>query len=185
MDLLPFDELNKVEDGLSIHFNADGKIASKQDAEDIIDELLDLFLLATAHGMEAVNYDMGSSVALSSDDALGIVDAEIEGKTWRDRVMEYYENGGSEYDIRRIIETESHRDANAAAYETARQAGATTKTWHCLMLPTSRDSHIYLNNVTAPIDGEFYSYKGGSTLYPGQWGIAEEDCNCVCYCTFS
>ena len=39
MDLVPFDELNKFEDGLSIHFNAEGKIASKKDAEDIIDEL--------------------------------------------------------------------------------------------------------------------------------------------------
>ena len=41
MDVMPFDELNKFEDGLSIHFE-DGKIRSKQDAEDIIDEMFDL-----------------------------------------------------------------------------------------------------------------------------------------------
>ena len=185
MDLVPFDELNKVEDGLSIHFNAEGKIASRQDAEDIIDELLDLFLLSTANGMEAVNYDMGSSVVIPVDVAMGIVDTEIDGKTWRDRVMDYYENGGNEYDIRRIIETEAHRDANAAAYETAMRAGATVKRWNTMGDDRVRDTHEYLDGVTAPMDGSFYSFRGGSTLYPGQWGIAEEDVNCRCWLSYS
>lgn len=184
MDLVPFDELNKFEDGLSIHFNAEGRISSKQDAEDIIDEMFELLLLAYANGNTAVNQDMGSNIEPTLEDVLAVVDLEIEGKTWRQRVMDYYENGGNEYDIRRIAETETHRDANAAAYETALKAGATIKTWHCMMLPTSRDTHVYLNGVTAPIDGEFYSFNGGSTLYPGQWGIAEEDVNCLCWLTY-
>lgn len=184
MDLVPFDELNKFEDGLSIHFNAEGRIASKKEAEDIIDELLDLFLLAAANGMEVVNADMGSDIALPLDVALGIVDERIEGKTWRDRVMDYFESGGTEYDIRRIAETETHRDANAAAFETARQAGATLKTWHTMLDDRVRETHDYLEGVTAPMDGEFYSFKGGSTMYPGQWGIAEEDVNCRCWLTF-
>ena len=94
-------------------------------------------------------------------------------------------NGGTGEDIARIADTETHRIANQAAYETAKKAGATEKTWHCMMLPTSRDSHIYLDGVTAPIDGEFYSFKGGSTQFPGQWGIAEEDVNCLCWLSFS
>ena len=184
MDLVPFDELNKFEDGLSIYFE-NGRIRSKQDAEDIIDDLLDLLLLSTAHGMEAVNRDFGSEILLDSDTALGIVNTRIDGKTWRDRVMDYYENGGSEFDIRRIAETETHRDANAAAYETAMRAGATTKTWQTMMDDRVRDTHEYLQGVSAPMDGSFYSYKGGSTLYPGQWGIAEEDCNCRCWLSYS
>ena len=55
---------------------------------------------------------------------------------------------------------------------------------HCMMLENSRDSHIYLDGVTVPMGGYFYSYKGGRTQYPGQWGIAEEDCNCLCWLTF-
>ena len=185
MDLVPLDELNKFEDGLSIHFNAEGKIASKQDAEDIIDELLDLFLLATANGMEVVNADLGSDVVLPLNIALDIVDERIDGKTWRDRVMDYYQNGGNEFDIRRIAETETHRDANAAAYHTAAKAGATTKTWNTMMDDRVRDTHQYLQGVSAPMDGSFYSFRGGSTLYPGQWGIAEEDVNCRCWLTYS
>ena len=112
------------------------------------------------------------------------VDKKIVGKTWRERVEEYFANGGNVADIERIAETEVHRDTNAAAYESAKRAGATTKVWHCMMLPTSRDTHIYLNGVSAPIDGEFYSFKGGSTQFPGEWGIAEEDVNCLCWLTF-
>ena len=184
MDVMPFDELNKFEDGLSIHFNAEGKIASKQDAEDIIDEMFELLLLAYATGNAVVNRDMGSNIEPTLEDVLAVVDLEIEGKTWRDRVMDYYETGGDMYDIRRIAETETHRDANAAAYATAVKAGATTKIWNTMRDDRVRDTHSYLQGVSAPMDGSFYSFKGGSTLYPGQWGIAEEDCNCRCYLTF-
>lgn len=183
MDMMPFDELNKFEDGLSIHFEG-GKIRSRQDAEDIIDELLDLFLLATANGMEAVNADMDADVLLPLDVALGIVDTEIDGQSWRDRVRGYYESGGTEYDIRRIAETETHRNANAAAYETAVRAGATVKVWNTMRDDKVRDTHIYLDGVSAPMDGSFYSFRGGATLYPGQWGIAEEDINCRCWLTY-
>ena len=44
MTILPIDEINALEDKLVVHFedNGKGRIKSKQDAEDIIDELLDL-----------------------------------------------------------------------------------------------------------------------------------------------
>ena len=183
MDLMPFDELNRFKETLPIHFE-DGKIRSKADEEDIIDELLDLFLLAYAHGQESVNEDLQSTVSADLSEVMKVVDREVAGKTWRERVEEYFENGGTEADIARIAETETHRDANEGAFETAKKAGATTKVWHCLMIPTSRDSHIFLNGVEAPIDGEFYSINGGSTLFPGQWGIAEEDVNCLCWLSY-
>lgn len=183
MDLMPFDELNRFKESLSIHFE-NGKIRSKADEEDIIDELLDLFLLAYAQGQVATNEDLGTDIVADINKVMSTVDRTIAGKTWRARVQEYFENGGTEADIVRIAETETHRDANEAAFETAKKAGATTKVWHCLMLPTSRDTHIYLDGVEAPIDGEFYSFMGGSTKFPGQWGIAEEDCNCLCWLSY-
>ncbi len=184
MTIMPFDELNAFKEQLPIHFDDSGHIRSKQDEEDIIDEMLDLFLLACANGVDDVNNSLGSDVMLSADDVLDMVDKEIAGKTWRERVHEYAENNGTIGDIIRIAETESHRDSNEAAYKTAVAAGATQKVWHCLMLDTSRDTHRYLNGVSAPIDGEFYSFRGGKTQFPGQWGIAEEDVNCLCYLTY-
>ena len=184
MDLMPFDEINRLKALLPIYFE-DGKIRSRGDAEDIIDEMFELFLLAYANGQEAANADLGTEVKADLDTALDTVNRKIAGKTWQERVWENFENGGTIADIERIIETEAHRDTNEGAYNTARKAGATKKVWHCMMLPTSRDSHVYLNGVTAPIDGEFYSINGGSTQFPGQWGIADEDCNCVCFLTYS
>jgi hypothetical protein len=182
--LMPFDELNVFKEQLVDHFDEEGHIRSEEDAEDIIDELLDLFLLAYANGVEVTNDQLSSNVTPGLDEVMRTVDAEVAGKTWRDRVWEHFNEGGTAGDIIRIAETEVHRDANAAAYQTAVAAGATEKVWHCMMLPTSRDTHIYLDGVTAPIDGEFYSFRGGSTMFPGQWGIAEEDCNCLCWLTY-
>ena len=185
MDVMPFDELNIVKAALPQFFNEDGRgIKSKADYDSMLDMLEDLFFLAYSNGVQSTNLALSSNVEPTLNEVLDVVDKEIVGKTWRDRVREYYENGGTVDDIVRIAETETHRDANAGAYNAAKAAGATEKVWHCMMIPTSRDTHVYLNGVSAPIDGEFYSFMGGSTKYPGEWGIAEEDCNCLCWLTY-
>ena len=182
--VMPFDELNTLKATLPAYFE-NGRIKSKEALDSLLDMLEDLFLLAYANGVEITNASLSYNIEPTLGEMLRVVDKKVAGKTWRERVEEYYENGGTEADIIRIAETETHRDSNEAAYETAKAAGAKTKTWNCMMLPTSRDTHIYLNGVSAPIDGEFYSFKGGSTQFPGQWGIAEEDVNCLCWLTFS
>lgn len=203
MDIMPFDELNKFKAALPQYFEG-GKI--KADAFDsLLDMLEDLFLLSFANGVQSSNLALSSNIEPSVDDVERVVNKEIAGKTWRDRVQEYFDKArkgeipltqGEQTDnaekgqtnltdaIIRIAETEAHRDSNAGAYEAAKAAGATEKTWHCMMLPTSRDTHVYLDGVTAPIDGEFYSFNGGSTKYPSEWGIAEEDINCLCWLTY-
>ena len=184
MDVMPFDELNKFKTALPQFFDEQGRIKSREACDSLLDMLEDLFFLSYATGVESTNLSLASKIEPTLGEMLDVVDKKIAGKTWRDRVEEYYEDGGTIADIERIAETESHRDSNAGAYEAAKAAGATEKVWHCMMLPTSRDTHIYLDGVTAPIDGEFYSFKGGSTKYPGQWGIAEEDVNCLCWLTY-
>ena len=182
--VMPFDELNAFKEQLPIHFDESGHIRSAKDEEDIIDEMLDLFLLAYANGVNSVNQDFNTDITPEIDTVMETVDRRIADKTWRERVHDYFLSGGTIGDIIRIAETETHRDSNEAAYVTAVKAGAKEKVWHCMMLPTSRDSHIFLDGVTSPIDGEFYSFRGGSTLFPGQWGIAEEDCGCLCWLTY-
>lgn len=180
---LPFDELNALKEKLESRF-VDGRLTS-DGREDVIDELLDLFLLAVANGSASANDNLGTDIHLGTKTAVDIVDREIADKTWRDRVNDYFDNGGTVGDIIRIAETETNRDTNEGGYVTATKAGAKKKTWHCSMLPTSRDSHIYLDGVSAPIDGEFFSINGGSTQYPCEWGIPEEDCGCLCWLTYT
>lgn len=180
MDLMPFDEINRLENELPVYFE-DGKIRSKVDLDDIIDEMFEIFLLSYNNGVQAVNPDYKPTLT----EIMETVDEKVGGKTWRERMREHYESGGTLADVTRIIETEAHRDANTAAYEAAKKAGCTTKTWHTMLDDKVRDSHRYLEGVTIPIDAEFYSAYGGHTMFPGQWGIADEDCNCRCWLTYS
>lgn len=182
MNPMPFDELNALKATLPQHFE-NGKIRSEQDYEDILDEMLDLFLLAYASGVATTNADMNADYQPDIDTVMDTVDKEVGGETWRDRMAKIYENGGTEADVARIIETETHRDSNEAAFVTARANGATKKVWHCLMV-NSRDTHIYLDGVETPIDGDFITFNGDVTQFPGEFGIAEEDVNCRCWLTF-
>lgn len=88
------------------------------------------------------------------------------------------------YDILRVARTEAHRIVNRAAFDTARKAGAGWKTWNCLLLPTSRDTHIDLNGTTLRLNEYFVTLAGNAALYPGSFGAASEDVNCLCYLTF-
>lgn len=181
--IFPFDEVNTFRQNLSRHFEH-GRIRSRRDCEDIIDELFELYLLTYERGEASVNESLSTDVSVTLDDVMETIDKEVAGETWRERVWDYFASGGTEADIVRIAETETHRIGNAAAYETATLAGAKQKKWVCMMLPTSRDTHTYLNGTTVGINDEFYTYLGNHAMYPGQFGVAEEDCNCLCELEF-
>ena len=179
MDLMPFDAINKLESELPIYFE-NGKIRSKVDLDDIIEDMFGVFLLSYMRGNNLTNPDHKPTLKT----VMQTIDDEVQGKTWRERMRDHFDEGGTIDDVKRIIETEAHRDANTAAYKAAKAAGCTMKTWNAVMDERTRDTHAYLNGVTIPIDAEFYSFRGGSTMFPGQWGIPEEDVNCRCWLTY-
>lgn len=181
--VLPFDELNKFADKVRERYGKEQLAPS--DEEDIIDELLDLLLLAYAMGNSVTNNSLSSDYAPGVDDVMEVVDAKVAGKTWRDRAEEYFQNGGTVDDIVRIAETEAHRVANTAALETARRAGAKSKTWVTMLDDRVRTDHEYLEGTTVGIDEEFYTWQGYHAPAPGMFGVPEEDCNCRCECIFS
>ena len=179
--IFPLDELNAFREFvLPLHFDERGRIKSRKDCEDIIDELLDLFLLAYANGVEKVNKQFGEDIQPSPTDIEKTVYLPIDGKTWVDRVWEWFDSGGNADDIMRIAETEAHRDGNAAADDTAVKAGAVEKTWTTMLDDKVRDTHLYLQSVTVPVDGRFYTYDNDSARFPGDFTLAENNCNCRC-----
>lgn len=191
--IFPFDEVNKFKSRLSRYFtdadkdvpNSKKRIRSRQDCEDIIDELFDLYMMSLVNGVNSVNEQFNTVIELPDDVVEDIVYKKIDGLTWVDRVWAWYEAGGDEPDINRIAETEAHRIGNTAAFEVAKLAGAVNKTWICQLLPTSRDTHVYLDGVTVALNDEFYTFMGNHALFPGQFGVAEEDCGCLCEIKFS
>ena len=183
--ILPMDELNRLDTSIRERFGDQQLPKSKADEEDIIDELLGLFLLAYALGNEVTNENLSSDWMPKVDEVMDVVDAKVAGKTWRERVEEYFANGGTGEDIARIADTETHRIANTAAFDTAKKAGATNKTWITMMDDKVRDTHDYLLWQTVGIDEDFYTYDGDHAPAPGLFGLAQNNVNCRCELLFS
>ena len=184
--ILPFDELNSLTARLQEQF-PDGKL-KMQDLgllEDVLDMMLDLFLLAYAQGNEVTNNNLGFDWNPTVDDVDAVVNKKVAGKTWKERAEEYFSNEGTVDDLIRIIETETHRDANTAALETARKAGAKNKTWVTMLDDKVRETHVYLEGMTVPIGDDFYTYDGDHAPAPGLFDLAENNVNCRCELVFS
>ena len=185
MTILPMDEINALEEKLKPHFEDDGKgrIKSRQDAEDIIDEMLDLFLLAYANGATATNTELGTAVMPSVDAVDAAVYAPVAGETWRDRVLGYFDSGGTLYDIRRIAETDATRIYNQGAVDAVVAnglQGSTSKRWQTMEDDRVRDSHSYLQGMVVPFNADFYTYDGDHAPFPGMFELPENSINCRC-----
>ena len=184
MTILPIDEINALEEKLKPHFedNGKGRIKSRQDCEDILDELLDLYLLCYADGATATNTELGTAVMPSLDAMDAAVYASIAGETWRDRVLKYYESGGTLYDIRRIAETDATRIYNQGAIDAVRANGASgvNKRWQTMMDDRVRDTHSYLQSMEVPFDEDFWTYDGDHAPAPGMFERPENNINCRC-----
>ena len=184
--ILPFDEMNRFDSEIRERYGKETlQKRDKREEEDIIDELLDLFLLAYAMGNSVTNDNLSSDYAPSVDDVMKVVDAKVAGKTWRERVEDYFANGGTGEDIARIADTEMHRIANTAALDTAKYAGARNKTWVTMLDDRVRDTHDYLEGETVGIDEDFYTYDGDHASAPGLFELAENNVNCRCELLFS
>lgn len=182
--ILPFDELNAFNDQIRAQF-AQGVRLSKQDNyEDILDELLDLFLLSYARANEVTNAKLSSDWIPSIQDVMETVNEKVAGKTWEERIKEWFDNGGTGDDIIRIAETESHRIANRSALDTAKKAGATKKTWLTMMDDKVRETHDYLLGVTVGIDDEFITFDGDRAQAPSMFSLPENNINCRCELEF-
>lgn len=183
MTLFPFDEINALA-GEAEGLKQTDTEPEKGRTDKYIDEVTDLFVMAYVYGTAEVAGELGEALAPDMAQMQAAVEKKFDGKDYKDRIRDYLKEGTAA-DIKRVVETDAHRIYNTAKYDGAVRGGATMKTWGTMLDDRVRDTHEYLEGVTIPIEAEFYSFRGGSTLYPGQWGIPEEDCNCRCYLTFS
>lgn len=181
---LPLDELNALKKRITRHFGEDGRIKSRQDCEDILDEMLDLYLLTLAEAVDGVNKQFRTGIEPTPQEVQETVYRRIDGATWRDRVLAWYAAGGTVEDIMRIADTEMHRISNETALDTAIKAGAGEKTWLTMADWLVRPTHDYIHGVTVPIDAEFYTFDGDHAQAPGGFDRAENNINCRCELEF-
>lgn len=181
--ILPIDELNILKG--KYEFTGSGTPVTDFALEDIIDDLLDILFLSIANGVISINDAFGADYVPSAEKIESILYKKIDGKTWEERVRDWYENGGTSADIVRIAETESHRVGNEIAFEAAKAVGATRKTWFTMLDDRVRETHDFLESVTVAINDDFYSFDGDHAPYPGAFEKAENNCGCRCEIQYS
>lgn len=181
MRILPIDEINN----LKSKFQSEDTPITEYDIDDLLDDLLDIFLLAVANGTISINEQFGTDYRPTAAQIEHTIYRKIDGASWEDRVRTWYENGGTAADIIRIAETESHRIGNETAYEAAKAVGAKSKIWLTMLDDKVRDTHEFLESVSVGIEDDFYSYDGDHAPYPGAFGKAENNVGCRCEIQYS
>lgn len=183
MTFFPWDEINaleaKAETAQTRYKNGD-----KDALGNFIDEVTELFEMDYMLGVQDASMQIGRSIDPDYRQMADAMTMKIDGRDYVERIEDYIK-AGTPYDIARVVATDAHRIYNTAMYDGAKKGGATRKTWRTMQDPKVRDPHDFLEGVTVGIDDEFYTYNGDHTLYPGQFGVPEEDCGCRCWVTFS
>ena len=184
-----FDELDVFLDGFRRRYFVHSEEKPPEVDEDIIDELLDLYLLAFYEGSKDAGKELMMEVEPSVEDAERVINRPIADKTFRERVTAYLngdmgETTGTPAEaIARVAETDSVRIYNEAKLDTAKQLGATFKTWNTMGDEKVRDTHEFIDGVSAPIDGLFYTYDGDRAAAPGQFENPQNNVGCRCWLT--
>lgn len=174
--MLPFDEINRMSrETITTESSVD-------EAEDFVEDIL---LMAYALGYEEITELLGIFKEADPAKIYEVLDKDIAGKTYRDRIREYAEAGKLE-DIYRVIETESHRVFETAKYDTAVGSGMPLrKRWDTMMDDRVRDTHSFIEGVSVPLDAMFYTYDGDSALFPGGFSLPQNNVNCRCTITYT
>lgn len=173
---LNFDEINSYVDvwqGVDLSKNK----------QQMIDGILDYLIYAYIWGVEDVSDALGKNIEPNAEEMRKAIYRKIDGKDFEERLNEYADLNDFE-SIKRVAETETHRDYNEAVFTTAKENGGQSKTWHTMQDPRVREEHTWLEGVTVPIDADFYIGESSAPA-PGMFGVAELDVNCRCFLTIN
>ena len=182
MTFFPWDAINALENKAEQAQKQANTGDFRAEVDKYIDEVTELFEMDYMLGVQDASWQIGKSIDPDYEQIRDAVDKRIDGKDYRQRIEGYFKDG-TPYDIARVIATDAHRIYNTGLFDGAKKAGASTKTWRTMSDDRVRDLHSYLEGVTIGIDDAFYTYNGESAQFPGQFGSAENDCNCRCWVT--
>lgn len=203
MQLATIDQLHVLSE--QILADMQGKTAEEK-KKICIDAVYDLLVLAYVYGnqrttseippdiaqllVESGNLDSGGNIPVDTNDLYTALYEPIAGETFEQRISKRIDDGTLDREtLNRILETDWHRMEETGAYDTARTVSAKTgrnayKVWKTMLDDRVRDSHWGMEGQSVPMDQKFRSMDGNETMFPGQFGIAEEDCNCRCFVSY-
>ena len=187
--LMPFDELNALRQSLVYgqYTDGDGKRQYVDTYADLEDEFEDILIMSYLLGSRAAGEMLGIEPPMDASTLDKVINKKVAGKTWRERLREQLDNGGTVEDIMRIAETESHRDTNEAIYEVAKGSGIQNlyKTWETMEDDRVREAHEEIQGQTVPFEDVFVTWDGHEARFPGDFDAAELNVNCRCFLSVS
>lgn len=180
-----FDELNVLNsqiDTIRARFDDYKKgVAYYLDAKEAEDEIEELYIMAYIFGVDYANSILGIEAEPSEDRLEELLNRQIDGKTFRDRVEEHFEE--EQYGLcGNVAETGAMSAYNQAIEDVAKDSGMKCrKTWKTVGDMKVRATHDYLEGMTKDLDEPFYTFTGDSALYPGGFFDVENNANCRCH----
>ena len=143
-------------------------------------------------------------VRIDVDDMEKSVFKDIAGKDWEQRVSEYYDSdSGTVDDVIRVVDTDMNRIYNDSVLDVGEKANAgrvewsnedlpapdtkdrVMKTWVTMADDRVRDTHDYLEGMTVPVDGRFWTFDSDYARYPGDFQLPQNNINCRCRISLS
>ena len=182
---LEFDEIHKLVEASIIkageEMPADEESLKRTPEEDIIEDLLDILILAYTRGNRDTNEMLGTDIKTDMEMMDKAIYYVIGGETFEDRARTHIRNE----DPARLIElaeSEYHRVYSTAEFDTASASGLPNigKKWVTMLDDRVRATHDFLEGVTVPLGEKFTTFDGDSALYPGGFEMAENNCQCRC-----
>lgn len=176
-----FDELNTLRTKLIVLLKSNDEDKKKKK---VLDGLIyDYLIFCYTSGVDGASEDLMLEAKYDPKFFNELINVKIDGKTYEDRIDEYYESKDLEA-ILKVADTDGSRIFNGGAIETARRGKAKTKTWHTMLDDRVRDQHSYLEGMELGIDDYFYTYDGDKAQCPEDFVLPQNNVNCRCYLTF-
>ena len=149
-----------------------------------------LFLIkAYTMGIEGAGIMLGHDLEVNLDDMEDAIYLVIEGETFIDRVADHVVNDDLN-GLKSLAESEFHRVYNAAVQDGGEDyvnngSFGVTKNWQTMRDNDVRETHMYLESVSVPLEEDFYTFDGDHAPYPGGFTKAENNVNCRCIVTLT
>ena len=179
MQLARVDELQVLSERL---YGETASLPKEQRIKKLCDELLELLILAYVFGANRVDEELMPDVQTM----LEAIYKPVAGETFEQRIAKRVEEDSlSLENLTRIIETDWHRVEETGAYDTAvlkanRTGKQAYKIWRTMLDERVREQHWWIEGQEVPIDEKFTTPDGAQAMFPGEFGIADQDCNCRC-----